>query len=98
VAEGGNVQATKIYSWTRSKAANNGANAVILTTVAPDGTIFENGNGILTVKGILYDGPSEASGVTYKYYNYSTSGSTPEYVEITTIYNSSDPAPLSIAT
>lgn len=65
------VSMSKIYSWTRSKAANDGANAVILTAVTPDGTIFENGAGTLTIKGILYDGPAETNDVTYKYYMYS---------------------------
>lgn len=65
------VSMSKIYSWTRSKAANDGANAVILTAVTPDGTIFENGQGTLTIKGILYDGPTEVSGAEYKYYKYS---------------------------
>ena len=65
------VSMSKIYSWTRSKAANNGANAVILTVVTPDGTIFENGQGTLTIRGILYDGPIEVSGAEYKYYKYS---------------------------
>ena len=92
------VSVSKIYTWTRSKAANDGANAVILTVTTPDGTVFENGEGILTIKGILYDGPAEATGVTYKYYNYSTTASPAGYVEITTVYNSSNPAPLSIAT
>lgn len=92
------VSMSKLYSWTRSKAANDGANAVILTTTTPDGTVFENGEGILTIKGTLYDGPAEATGVTYKYYNYSTTASPAGYVEITTVYNSSNPAPLSIAT
>lgn len=92
------VSISKIYTWTRSKAANDGANAVILTVTTPDGTVFENGEGILTIKGTLYDGPVEATGVTYKYYNYSTTASPAGYVEITTVYNSSNPAPLSIAT
>lgn len=92
------VSISKIYTWTRSKAANDGANAVILTATTPDGTVFENGEGILTIKGTLYDGPAEATGVTYKYYNYSTTASPAGYVEITTVYNSSNPAPLSIAT
>ena len=92
------VSVSKIYTWTRSKAANDGANAVILTVTTPDGTIFENGEGILTIKGTLYDGPAEATGVTYKYYNYSTTASPAGYVEITTVYDSKNPAPLSIAT
>lgn len=73
------VSLSKIYSWTRSKAANNGANAIILSALTPDGTIFENGTGTLTIKGILYDGPTETNDVTYKYYMYN-SGS---YTEIT---------------
>ena len=95
-AEGGNVSINnKLYSWTRSTAAENGENAVILTAVTPDGTVFENGEGILTIKGILYDGPAQASGVTYHYYTGATSGYN---TEITTTYNSSNPAVLSIAT
>ena len=92
------VSVSKIYTWTRSKAANDGVNAVILTVTTPDGTVFENGEGILTIKGTLYDGPAEATGVTYKYYNYSTTASPAGYVEITTVYDSKNPAPLSIAT
>lgn len=79
-AEGGNVIINnRMYSWTRSKAAENGENAVILTTTTPNGNVFENGSGLLTIQGILYDGPAEASGADYKYYKYS-SGS---YVEVT---------------
>ena len=65
------VSVSKIYSWTRSKAANDGANAVILSVITPDGTIFENGAGTLTIKGILYNGAAETNDVTYKYYMYS---------------------------
>lgn len=83
------VTLSKIYSWVRSKAANDGANAVILTAVTPDGTIFENGEGTLTIQGILYDGPNEATDVTYKYFNYSSSAG--QYIEITST-NSSSPA------
>ena len=92
------VSISKIYTWTRSKAANDGANAVILTVTTPDGTVFENGEGILTIKGTLYDGPAEATGITYHYYNYSTTTSPASYVEITTVYDSNNPAPVSIAT
>ena len=94
-AEGGNVAINKIYSWTRSTAAENGENAVILTVVTPDGNVFENGEGILTVKGILYDGSTETNDVTYKYYTGASSGYN---IEITTAYNSNNPANLSIAT
>lgn len=73
------VSISKIYTWTRSKAAENGQNAVILQALTPEGTIFENGSGILTIKGLLYDGASEASDVTYKYYKYSSGN----YVEQT---------------
>lgn len=76
---GNTVTVTKVYSWTRSSAAVNGTNAVILQVVAENGTIFENNSGTLTAKGLLYNGATQqTSGVTYKWYKY-TSG----YTEIT---------------
>lgn len=73
------VSVTKLYTWTRSSAAVNGTNAVILQVVAENGTIFENNSGTLTAKGLLYNGATQqTSGVTYKWYKY-TSG----YTEIT---------------
>lgn len=70
-ADGDVTGIQKIYTWTRSKAAINGENSVILQVLTPDGTIYDNGSGTLTITGELYDGPKVASGVTYKYYKYS---------------------------
>lgn len=70
-ADGDVTGIQKIYTWTRSKAAINGENSVILQVLTPDGTIYDNGSGTLTITGELYDGPNVASGVTYKYYKYS---------------------------
>lgn len=82
-ADSGSVVVSKIYSWTRSKAATNGQNAVILTVTTPEGTVFVNGDNILSIKGTLYDGASEATSVTYKYYKYTLQNNTATYVEIT---------------
>ena len=80
------VSVTKVYTWTRSSAAINGTNAVILQVVAENGTIFENNSGTLTAKGLLYDGATlKTSGVTYKWYKY-TSG----YTEITSTTTTDD--------
>lgn len=80
-----NVPVTKLYSWTRSSAATNGQNAVVLQIVTEDGTIFQNNTGTLTAKGILYDGATEASGMTYAWAQY-VSGS--GYVTITSTSSS----------
>ena len=70
VDSGGTVNVSKKYTWTRSSAAINGINAVILQTVAEDGTIFENNGGTLYAKAILYNGADEATGETYTWYQY----------------------------
>lgn len=93
INENTGVAISKVYSWTRSKAAADGANAVILTAVTPDGTVFENGEGILTIGGILYDGPARASNIEYHYYKYSSEAG--NYVEISSTNTSS---PIYIAT
>ena len=61
------------------------------------GTVFVNGKATvkvgrdspLTITGILYDGPTQATGVTYEYYNYSTTASPAGYVKITSTSNTS---------
>ena len=77
---GGTVNVSKKYTWTRSSAAVNGINAVILQTVAEDGTIFENNSGTLYAKAILYNGADEATGETYTWYQYKNG----EYKEVNT--------------
>ena len=69
-ADGGDVLVNKIYTWTRSSAATNGVNAVVLQVTAPDGTVIENGSGTLYARGILYNGATEATGETYTWYQY----------------------------
>lgn len=80
------ISVTKLYTWTRSSAAVNGTDAVILQVVAENGTIFENNTGTLTAKGLLYNGATQqTSGVTYKWYKYSSG-----YTEITSTATTSD--------
>lgn len=69
-ADGGDVLVNKIYTWTRSSAAVNGVNAVILQVITPDGTVIENGSGTLYAQGILYDGVELATGDKYTWYQY----------------------------
>lgn len=74
------VSIPKMYTWTRSSAATNGQNAVVLQITAEEGTIFENNSGTLTAIGRLYDGATTATGVTYSWAQYKTN----EYVPIGT--------------
>lgn len=63
-----------IYRWTRSTAATNGANAIVLTLLTPNGTVFSNGTGSLTLTGALYNGASEqTSSVTWAWAKYNGS-------------------------
>ena len=64
------VSITKLYTWTRSSAAIDGANAVVLQVAAEDGTIFENNHGTLYAKAVLYNGADEAAGERYTWYRY----------------------------
>ena len=81
-----NVAVNKLYSWTRSSAAVNGVNAVILQLITPDGTIFDNHTGQLTLSAQLYNGASPQSGVTYKWYEYSSGA----YNEVTSTADTAD--------
>ena len=63
------------YRWTRSTAATNGTNAIILMLQTPQGNIFNNGTGTLPIEAKLYNGNTlQTSSVTYKWYKY-TNGS-----------------------
>lgn len=67
------------YRWTRSTAATNGENAVVLMLQTPQGNIFNNGTGQLPINAQLYDGNTlKTTGVTYEWYKF-TNGS---YTEI----------------
>ena len=66
------------YRWTRSTAATNGQNAVILQLSTPQGNVFVNQEGSLTIVGALTDGAvdkttSVTSWVWAKYTNGSYS-------------------------
>lgn len=53
------------YRWTRSTAATNGINAVILQLSTPYGNVFHNNEGSLSIVGALTDGATdETSSVT----------------------------------
>ena len=64
------VSVSKLYTWTRSSAAEDGENAVILQANTPNGTVLVNSEGTLYIQGILYDGASEATGETYTWAQY----------------------------
>lgn len=49
------------YRWTRSTASEN---AVYLQLLTPQGTVFTNGSGSLTIEGKLYNGTTDASAST----------------------------------
>lgn len=59
------------YRWTRSTAATNGQNAVILTIGTPSGgNIITNGSGSIVLEATLYDGSKDIStnsGVTWQW-------------------------------
>jgi len=59
------VSISKIYTWTRSSAAVNGQNAIVLQVATPNGTVIVNGDGTLYARAILSNGAGEASGETY---------------------------------
>lgn len=85
---GGTVNVSKKYTWTRSSAAVNGINAVILQVLASNGTIFDNNTGTLTAQGKLYDGSTavSASNVTWAWAQYSNGS----YTNITSTSSSSN--------
>ena len=51
----------KEYRWTRSTAATNGIDAVLLQLISPSGYIFDNGSGTLTIEGIVYKGSTDVT-------------------------------------
>lgn len=68
------------YTWTISVAATNGQNARILQISTPNGYVYSNGEGSLTIQADLMNGASiQTSSVTYKWYKYTSSG----YTQIT---------------
>ena len=60
------VTTTLQIRWSKVNTGAAGQNAVVFSLYAPDGTVFVNGDGKLTVKAAAYDGTTEiTSGATY---------------------------------
>lgn len=54
------------FTWTKSKQAVNGVNAVLLQLNTPSGNVFNNGTGSLSMTATLYNGTTPVtSGVTF---------------------------------
>lgn len=66
----------KIFSWAKAVKGNTGAtgkNAVVFTVFAPNGTVFINQSGTLTLDTQAYDGSTKiTSGATYKWEKYAS--------------------------
>ena len=78
----------KVFSWTRSSAAKNGTDGVTMLLFTPDGTLFDNGSGTLTVDGYLQSGATDVtSSATWKWFQYLPNTATPpvyDYRELPT--------------
>ena len=68
---------TKSFSWSKSNKGNTGAagaNAVVFSVYAPNGSVFQNQEGTLLLDTAAYDGSTViSSGATYQWAKY-TSG------------------------
>ena len=66
----------KIFSWAKAVKGNTGAtgqSAVVFTVFAPNGTVFINQSGTLTLDTQAYDGSTKiTSGATYKWEKYAS--------------------------
>ena len=70
----------KVFSWTRSSAAKNGTDGVAMLLFTPNGTLFDNGVGTLTVEGYLQSGATNVtSSATWKWYQYDPQADTTTY-------------------
>ena len=78
----------KVFSWTRSSAAKNGIDGTTMLLFTPNGTLFDNGEGTLTVEGYLQSGSTDVtSSATWKWYQYKPNSANPpvySYVELPT--------------
>ena len=78
----------KVFSWTRSSAAKDGIDGVTMLLFTPDGTLFENGTGEITVEGYLQSGITNVTNsATWKWYQYLPNNANPpvyDYTELPT--------------
>ena len=65
---------TKVFTWTKSKAGNNGVSAVVFSVYAPNGTIVHNQSGSLTLATSAYVGTTAITNGTYQWAKF-TGGS-----------------------
>lgn len=68
------VSVAKKFAWTKSNKGSNGAsgaNAVVFSVYAPEGTVIINQSGSLALAAVGYDGASEiTTGATYQWAKY----------------------------
>ena len=78
----------KVFSWTRSSAAKNGVDGVTMLLFTPNGTLFDNGEGTVTVEGYLQSGATNVtSSTTWKWFQWLPNSATPpvyDYRELPT--------------
>lgn len=69
------ISTTLKLSWSKVNTGATGTNAVVFSLYAPNGSVFTNGTGMLTIKAQAYNGTTPiSSGATYAWAKY-TSGS-----------------------
>ena len=62
--------ATKVFTWTKSKAGSNGTSAVVFSVYAPNGTIVQNQSGKLTLATSAYSGTTAITSAAYQWAKY----------------------------
>ena len=61
----------KKFGWSKSVKGNTGANAIVFSVYAPNGTVVQNQSGMLTLATAAYNGSTEiTSGATYQWAKY----------------------------
>ena len=61
----------KKFGWSKSVKGNTGANAIVFSIYAPNGTVVQNQSGTLTLATAAYNGSTEiTSGATYQWAKY----------------------------
>lgn len=67
------VSTTLYIRWSKVNTGATGVNAVVFSLYAPDGTVFVNGSGTLSIQSVGYDGSTLiSSGATYLWEKYTT--------------------------
>lgn len=64
----------KKFGWSKSVKGNTGANAIVFSVYAPNGTVVQNQSGTLTLATAAYNGSTEiTSGAAYQWAKYVSS-------------------------